>query len=101
MNMMTTSLDKAQKQLASVDETPLITVNQQNNTVIVGDNLSRESRRKVTSVVDAILAKIRNEESQQTLTEIVSSDDNSNNYIEEGTEISPSTIELITEEEND
>lgn len=63
MNMMTTSIDKAQKQLASVDETPLITVNQQNNTVIVGDTLSRESRRKVTSVVDAILAKIKMEES--------------------------------------
>lgn len=66
MNVMTTSLEKAQKQVTSVDEAPLITLNQQNNTVIIGDNLSRESRRKVTSIVDAILAKINSQEPENT-----------------------------------
>lgn len=71
MNVVTTSLDKAQKQLSSVDETPLITVNQQNNTVIVGETLSRESRKKVTNVVDAILAKIKHEDPLDTTEELV------------------------------
>ena len=98
MNVMSTSLDKAQKQLTTVDETPLITVNQKNNTVIVCDTLSRESRRKVTSVVDAILAKIKNEESMNTTEEIVYYSDKEE--IQEEPIIDTSCIELLTEEDS-
>lgn len=98
MNVFSTSLEKAQKQLSSVDETPLIQVNQQNNTVIVGEELSRDSRRKITSVVESILAKINAEKP------LDSENNNVYNYDSEIIEDSESedySGAIIIEEENE
>ena len=46
--VITDSMDKAQKQIQTVDSSPMIQINQQNNTVVVEDSeLDRESRRKI------------------------------------------------------
>lgn len=58
------ALDKAKKSASSVDETPAI-VQQQNNQVNIniGDSekLTRESRDKVIDAIDAFLKRVKNE----------------------------------------
>lgn len=50
--VITDSMDKAQKQIQTVDSSPMIQINQQNNTVVVEDSeLDRESRRKIMLAV--------------------------------------------------
>ena len=55
-------IERGQKQVAGVTETPLIQINQQNNEVNIGDSatagLSRESRDKVKSAVTALLGNL-------------------------------------------
>ena len=94
LNTFSSSLEKAQKQISTVDETPLITVNQQNNTLIVGEELSRDSRRKVASVIESILSKINSQEPE------VSNEDTvyySNQQIDDESVVEPS-IEFNEEE---
>ena len=57
------SLEKTQKQIADVDTSPSITINQQNNTVVLGkEELSRESREKVLDAINAFLNRIQNQQ---------------------------------------
>ena len=55
-------IERGQKQVAGVTETPLIQINQQNNEVNIGDQaaagLTRESRDKVKNAVNALLASL-------------------------------------------
>jgi hypothetical protein len=55
-------IERGQKQVAGVTETPLIQINQQNNEVNIGDSatagLSRESRDKVKNAVNALLSSL-------------------------------------------
>lgn len=55
-------IERGQKQVAGVTETPLIQINQQNNEVNIGDQtaagLTRESRDKVRNAVNALLASL-------------------------------------------
>lgn len=55
-------IERGQKQVAGVTETPLIQINQQTNSVNIGDSatagLSRESRDKVKNAVAALLGNL-------------------------------------------
>lgn len=54
-------LERGQKQIVGVDEAPLIQINQQTNSVNVGDkshNLNRESRDRVANVVTDLLSSL-------------------------------------------
>ena len=57
-NSVTSSLEKAQKQISGIDEVPIIQFNQQNNTVIM-ETLDGESQQRVEDVINAILKKAR------------------------------------------
>ena len=51
-------IERGQKQVEGVEQTPLIQINQQTNSVNIGDtstNLNRESREKVKNVVLSLL----------------------------------------------
>lgn len=55
-------IDKAQKQIQSVDTTPMIQINQQNNTLVVDDGgLDRESRRKVIEAARAAMEYLQSQ----------------------------------------
>ena len=83
MNTMNSSLDRARKQINSVDDTPVITFNQQNNTVIVGeDTLDRESKRRVADAVKSILKKLDQQKNVQKDLEIIEEEPVLNNEIE-------------------
>lgn len=59
LNTINASIEKTQKQISDVDAIPVIQVNQQNNINIAGaDILDRESRERVTSVIEALMSKI-------------------------------------------
>lgn len=58
MQVTENSIEKANKTLSQVDETPAIQYQQNNQVNInIGDSLNRESRQKVTDTVQAILKK--------------------------------------------
>lgn len=60
MTVVQTSIDRANKSLNLVDETPAIQFNQQVNiNVKEEDKLDRNSREKVTDAVKAILSKLK------------------------------------------
>ena len=65
LNTTTNAMEKAQKVFTTVDTAPVIQFNQQNNTVIVEDTLSRESKQKVTDAVKSILAKLNKSDFSQ------------------------------------
>lgn len=57
------SVERGQKQVAGVQETPLIQINQQNNEVNLGDNaanLTKESRDRIKQAVFAMLGSLDN-----------------------------------------
>ena len=58
MNTITAAAEKASKQINTVDTTPIIQMNTQHNTVIVGESMDRESRQRVMDTVSALLAKM-------------------------------------------
>ena len=64
LSIAESGMDRAAKTLGNVDVTPIIQINQQNNTVnINNDNeLSRDDRLKVMDVVNNILKKVKTEE---------------------------------------
>ena len=59
MQVTENSIEKANKSISQVDETPAIQLQQNNQVNInIGDSLNRESRQRVTDVVQSILNKI-------------------------------------------
>ena len=59
MQVTENSIEKANKSISQVDETPAIQLQQNNQVNInIGDSLNRESRQRVTDTVQAILSKI-------------------------------------------
>lgn len=53
------AIDRAQKSLDIVDETPAIQLQQNNVNITLGDSLDRESKERVTDAVKAILARVK------------------------------------------
>ena len=62
MNVVQASIDRANKSLNLIDETPAIQLNQVNINVNEDDILSRESRDKVAEAIKAIMSKINKPE---------------------------------------
>ena len=61
MQVTENSIEKANKALSQVDQTPAIQYQQNNQVNInIGETLNRESRQKVTDTVQAILSKLGN-----------------------------------------
>jgi hypothetical protein len=59
MQVTENSIEKANKSISQVDQTPAIQYQQNNQVNInIGDSLNRESRQRVTDTVQAILSKI-------------------------------------------
>jgi hypothetical protein len=68
-------IERGQKQVEGVDQTPLIQINQQTNSVNIGDNtanLNRESREKVKNAVLSLLNGL----SQPTVKQPIKTEDN-------------------------
>ena len=59
MQVAQTAIDRANKSLNLVDETPAIQINQQVNNIKVEEPLDRESRSKIRQAVSMILAKAK------------------------------------------
>ena len=57
MQVTQSAIDRANKALNLVDETPAIQINQQVNNINVGEGLDRESRERIKDAVNAILKK--------------------------------------------
>lgn len=57
MQVTQSAIDRANKALNLVDETPAIQINQQVNNINVGETLDRESRERIKDAVSAILKK--------------------------------------------
>lgn len=72
MNTVQNALDRAQKTVNSIEETPLIQLTQQNNEVNINlnQNLDRDSRIRVIEVVNKILEAANNSEKIQENTVI-------------------------------
>lgn len=68
-------IERGQKQVSGVTETPLITVNQQNNEVNIGsDNaggLSRDSRERVKNAVMSLLTNLNVVQDTETCNDII------------------------------
>lgn len=64
LSIAESGMDRAAKTLGNVDVTPIIQINQQNNTVNINNEneLSRDDRLKVMDVVNSILKKVKAEE---------------------------------------
>lgn len=60
MNVVQASIDRANKSLNLVDETPAIQLNQVNINVNEDDVLSKDSRDKVTDAIKSIMSKLNN-----------------------------------------
>ena len=69
-------IERGQKQVESVDQTPLIQFNQQNNSVNIGDGstqLNKESRDRVKNAVLALLGGLNKTSPVEEITEVVES----------------------------
>ena len=67
-------IERGQKQVEGVEQTPLIQINQQTNSVNIGDtqtNLNRESREKVKNAVLSLLNNLGKAPVEQPESEIV------------------------------
>lgn len=61
MQVTQVAIERAQKNLNLVDETPAIVINNQTNQVNIGtEELSRESKTKIASAIQSILSKYEN-----------------------------------------
>jgi hypothetical protein len=59
VNVITNAAEKAQKQITGIDAIPMIQVNTQNNTVVVGEKFDKESRQRILAVAGNILEKLK------------------------------------------
>lgn len=67
-------IERGQKQVSGVDETPLIQVNQQTNEVNIGgatSNLSRDSRERVKAAVLGLLSSINTTAAESAPIEVI------------------------------
>ena len=111
--VVTDGLDKAQKQIQQIDSSPMIQINQQNNNVIVGDGdeLDRESRRKIMLAAAAAMELLQKQGAQPQAmeeSEIDSGDivvdnsvvvEDSNDYDDEDVDIDEESFSLYNEED--
>lgn len=67
MNVVQASIDRANKSLNLVDETPAIQLNQVNINVNDEDVLSKDSRDKVTDAIKSIMNKLNNLQSVEKI----------------------------------
>lgn len=72
MNVVSTQIEKSQKSMTLVDETPLVQLHQQNNSVTVNVNsdsdekLNRDSKEKVIDAVRELLKMVKSPEQLQS-----------------------------------
>ena len=92
-NSVTSSLEKAQKQISGVDDIPIIQFNQQNNTIIT-ETLDPESQQRVEDVINAILKRAKEFQPENEIF------DNSTVQANELENISDNDIEFNEEGEN-
>lgn len=94
--LMADNIDKAQKQIQTVDATPMIQINQQNNVVNVNsdDVLDRDSRRRIMEAAKAAMEFLKNqqeqkeiEENQENISENCENDTDEIVYNSDGTEM--------------
>lgn len=68
LQVLQSSIEKANKNLSLVDETPAIQLNQNNVNINIVDNMSRESRERVAAFLkQALNGQIKNEEESSTI----------------------------------
>lgn len=99
MDKMVNALEKTQKQIASIDPSPTIQINQQNNVTLNANNsnnLSEESRQKILDVVSSLLYNVGNNEDIQTISDINISD-----LIPVSTPETSTDNEMVEEENDD
>ena len=85
MNTVQAAIEKANKSLDLVNETPLININQTNVELSLGgESLTRESRAKINEVVQQLLSKAKNV-----------------GVIDDEDIINTTSTEILNEEEND
>ena len=79
LTLAESGMDRASKTLGNVDVSPIIQINQQNNTVNIGkpDEISRDDRLKVMEVVKNILQNV------QPVNEITNAEEGDNNASKE------------------
>ena len=99
-NSVTTSLEKAQKQISGIDDMPIIQFNQQNNTVVV-DTLDGESQQRVENVVKAILKKIKEKPINNEIIENSSVQDDNDDSLELKEELNNIDNNIIFNEEGE
>lgn len=62
------SIDRSQNYVDKIEEKPMIQINQQTNTIKIEDNqLSRESKEKVLSIVSKLLKEASSEETENII----------------------------------
>ena len=71
MQVTQSAIDRANKSLNMVDETPAITMNQVNVTINEDNVLSRESRDKVTEAINNIMKKLKLSEQEEVVEMVV------------------------------
>ena len=68
MQVTEAAIDRANKNLGLVDDTPVITYNQNNQVNIsISDEIGTEGRQRVTEVIQSILAKLQNGETVENM----------------------------------
>lgn len=99
--LMADNIDKAQKQIQTVDATPMIQINQQNNVVNVNgdDVLDRDSRRRIMEAAKAAMEFLKNQQEQK---EIVENQENISENCENDTDevvYGSDGVEMLSNEE--
>ena len=99
MQVTQSAIDRAQKSLSLVDETPAITQVNQVNLSINDDVLSRESRERITEAITNIVNKLKlpQEPSQEEI--VIDNVENKQEDAEEKVEEKPDNKGLLNEEE--
>lgn len=95
MQVAQSAIDRANKSLNQVDETPAIQINQQ-NIIMDKEILGKDSRDRVTDAVNAILNKInkmKDKEQQEDVVELIEEDKVEDNIDQ------PDETKLLNEEE--
>ena len=71
MNVVQNTIDRTQKSLDMINESPAIQINQNNLNISMADGLERDERERVASAIKAILEKASQIDKDEHLVEIV------------------------------
>ncbi len=71
MNVVQNTIDRTQKSLDMINESPAIQINQNNLNISMADGLERDERERVASAIKAILEKASQIDKDEHLVEII------------------------------